>query len=86
MYKKAKYILHVLHLKTKTRFGLESAYLVVLEESGLDIEIEDPQKRELCCVSEWGNKEGRVQSEYYRDFPSHFYKRKYEFKRMKTCS
>lgn len=46
-YRKAKYILCVLHLKTKTRFGFESMYLVVLEGSDLDVEIEDPKRREL---------------------------------------
>lgn len=52
MCKKAKYTLYVLNVKTITRLGVENAYLVLQEKSDLDIEIGDPQRRQLRSVSQ----------------------------------
>lgn len=48
MYKKNKYILHVLNLKiitgVRVENALENMYLVLQKKSGLDIEIKDAQR------------------------------------------
>lgn len=37
VYKKMKSILYILNLKTRTEFGIENAYLLLLGNSGLDM-------------------------------------------------